>query len=328
MSAKPLVFISHKHKDDDLAKVLYGFLSERCLGRIEIFCSSMAEAAPAPGGSLNTEIGSKLAEAGVLLLVYTTHDEDWSFCMYECGLATDPERVPNTRVIVFQCSSDVPKVYTDSVRVLVHEQESVRGFVISLLTDPEFFPGLGQAIAPELAADSPHIGSMSKDLGAKLRDAAPPPVAEPDDTWPSFDSMTLEVPGIVTQRLKEADSAEVSIEHRELITQEVRAVDTDKFCPQLFGQPSIPKGTKLVDLFAFWRNVNPDAEESWMEELVRQIRECMCWRFPKIRWVSMTSSSRQDRYVPSIHRVTKMPSRDCVQLHAYFLPVIEGREQE
>jgi hypothetical protein len=33
-----------------------------------------------------------LGEARLVLLVFTKADADWSYCLYECGVAIDPEQ--------------------------------------------------------------------------------------------------------------------------------------------------------------------------------------------------------------------------------------------
>jgi len=32
-----------------------------------------------------------LAISDVVMLIFTTESEDWSYCMWECGVATDPD---------------------------------------------------------------------------------------------------------------------------------------------------------------------------------------------------------------------------------------------
>jgi hypothetical protein len=52
----------------------------------------------------------------VVLLVYTTEDQDWSYCMWECGVAMKPD-APQTRIVVLQCAAETPNVFEDRVRV-------------------------------------------------------------------------------------------------------------------------------------------------------------------------------------------------------------------
>src|SRR5262245_36125451 len=93
-------------------------------------------------------------------LIYTSEDQDWQWCMWECGVALNPH-TPDTRVIVFQCAPHPHRVFQDQVRVDARNKEDLSKFVRTFLTDRSFFPGFGRALAPKL---SPH--------GDEVRDAA------------------------------------------------------------------------------------------------------------------------------------------------------------
>src|SRR5262245_18447066 len=106
--SNPLIFISHKHADSAIASVISSFLREKTLGKIDVFQSSDNRFQwPKFGDNINEELRKTLWNADALILVYTSADNDWSYCMYECGIATHPGS-PDTRVIVFQCGKDVP----------------------------------------------------------------------------------------------------------------------------------------------------------------------------------------------------------------------------
>jgi hypothetical protein len=90
---RPLLFISHRHADQPIADVLRKFVTDRSGGRIAVFQSSSAQADnPRVGRELQQELKEHLWEAGVVVLVYTSPEEDWSYCMWECGVATHPAR--------------------------------------------------------------------------------------------------------------------------------------------------------------------------------------------------------------------------------------------
>src|SRR5689334_4569151 len=102
-TTKPLLFISHRHVDRSIADVLRKFVKDRSGGRITVFQSSSAQAEnPRVGRELQQELKQALWSAGVVLLVYTSPEEDWSYCMWECGVATHPAS-PETKIVVLQC---------------------------------------------------------------------------------------------------------------------------------------------------------------------------------------------------------------------------------
>jgi hypothetical protein len=147
---EPSLFISHKHADRKIADVILEFVYQRTNREVSVFQSSAADSeTPEFGRVLSAELKEALWKTGVVILIYTTEDQDWQWCMWECGVATNPAS-PDTRIIVFQCSAQAPRVFQDSVRVNALEREDVLKFVKAFLTDSSFFPDMRRAIAPKL----------------------------------------------------------------------------------------------------------------------------------------------------------------------------------
>ena len=102
------LFISHKHFDRQIAEVLGRFIEERSAARIKVYLSSSPDfPGPRFGKALNAQLRDALWRTELLILVYTSADQDWSYCMWECGMAAHPHG-PNTTLIVFQCGPDIP----------------------------------------------------------------------------------------------------------------------------------------------------------------------------------------------------------------------------
>jgi hypothetical protein len=100
--ADPLLFISHKHSDSKIAQVLAAFIEERSNGRVKVHLSSSPDfQGPRYGKGLNSQLRDALWNTDVLILVYTSADQDWSYCMWECGVATTHR--PRTQIS--SCSS-------------------------------------------------------------------------------------------------------------------------------------------------------------------------------------------------------------------------------
>ena len=79
---KPVLFISHRHEDRAIADVLRKFIQSRTGGRVTVFQSSSPDAeGPKQGQNVNQELRRALWHASVLVLIYTTRDQDWSYCM-------------------------------------------------------------------------------------------------------------------------------------------------------------------------------------------------------------------------------------------------------
>src|SRR5262249_23311671 len=114
---KPLLFISHKHDDRLIGEQVAAFVRSITGGQVDVFLSSNpAFKGPRVGKSLNDELRRALWLAGVVILIYTSDDKDWSYCMWECGIA-DEANSPSTKVVVLQCLKDKPKVFQDGLHV-------------------------------------------------------------------------------------------------------------------------------------------------------------------------------------------------------------------
>src|SRR5262245_54449735 len=97
---RPLLFISHKHADAAIAQVVASFIEDRSNGTVSVYLSSSPDfAGPKFGKNLNAQLRETLWQTRALILVYTSQDADWSYCMWECGVATHPQS-PDTSIIV------------------------------------------------------------------------------------------------------------------------------------------------------------------------------------------------------------------------------------
>lgn len=76
------VFVSHRHDDDGIAEGLKELLEPWGAGRLKLFLSEEI-----PGGDQwLVWIQGHLQTANLLLLLYTTEDARWDWCLYEAGL--------------------------------------------------------------------------------------------------------------------------------------------------------------------------------------------------------------------------------------------------
>jgi hypothetical protein len=100
----PVLFISHLYSDSSIADALRYFLATRSGGQIRVIQSSPAtrvNTGATPDPSTEKMRGLRAAEA--VVLIYTGHSEDLSYCMWEVGIATATiSRNPTTvRVLAF-----------------------------------------------------------------------------------------------------------------------------------------------------------------------------------------------------------------------------------
>lgn len=167
---KTTVFISHRLEDGDIAKIIYDALSDAS-GEVEFYVANDSEHRNTPvGGSLSDGIAKALSETELVLLIYTHDDEDWSWCMWETGVATNPLKADSTRVVPISLTGEVPKVFDGKLSVMTNNQNSVRAFFKQFCTDPDFFPGLNR---PLTQRTDRWIEERADALYEKIRDARP-----------------------------------------------------------------------------------------------------------------------------------------------------------
>ena len=75
------LFISHKHKDEEIAREIIKQLELYAADKIEFYLS---EENPF-GVNWHNKVHEELKEADHLLLLYTDPSSDWDWCMYETG---------------------------------------------------------------------------------------------------------------------------------------------------------------------------------------------------------------------------------------------------
>jgi hypothetical protein len=132
------VFISHRHSDKDIAESIRYHLGLWGIPGTEVILSSDVRGDLDPKEVLTT-LRKVLWETKFLILVYTFPDQDWSWCMWECGVATNPGH-DLSRMVVFQCGPDkLPTIINENIVSL--SEQSIFDFVSSFFLQPDFFQG-------------------------------------------------------------------------------------------------------------------------------------------------------------------------------------------
>lgn len=135
---KILIFISHRHEDKAIADVINEHLQDWGVDRDCIYQSSVNAQI---GKGINQQILESIYHAKLVILVYTSDDENWSYCMWEAGVATDPRKEVR-KIVVFLCTEDRPKPFSNQMSVTINK-EKILSFTEQFYRDDNFFPGLG-----------------------------------------------------------------------------------------------------------------------------------------------------------------------------------------
>ncbi|MEP6762618.1 MAG: TIR domain-containing protein [Sporichthyaceae bacterium] len=313
-AGQPLLFISHRHADKPIADVLRKFITDRSGGRIRVFQSSSAEAQnPRAGHGLGQQLKQHLWEATVVILVYTSRQEDWSYCMWECGVATLES--PETRIIVLRCGPDVPQVYSDAVVVDAREITDIQKLTSDFLTSADFFPAYGEALAPGFSASGEEVQDAAGRLHAALTDLI---VRDSGEDWATVPFLRLQLSYDQVDHIK-------TLKKREEGTDEVLRValvsEINGEGKRLFGLGLVEPLQPFSQLVDAWRERRPDQTMgAWTDELAEQIRQASFWRNPQFSWQLMRSSEDSDhaKYAPILSRVRSVPSQRFHEFDVYF----------
>jgi hypothetical protein len=322
---KPVLFISHRHDDRAIADVLRRFIEARTGGRVKVFQSSSPGAkGPKQGENLTEELQRALWHASVVVLIYTTRDQDWSHCMWECGVA----RVPgpsSTKTVVFQCTDQFPTVFADQVRVGVGNEQDIEKFANDLLTEPVYFSKLGRAVTDFTAGTEP-IREAAHELYLALQKVLPAPDSVGEE-WPPYPQLTIE---ITDEHMELIRTAKGSAEQRlgvarQVVVEEALVTGGDGQVGRIFSARGFPRNSSMPamsmrTLVSSWENHSPTPASRWIDGICSQIMATAHDQFPNPRWELMRGTDRTDWtwYGPIVRYIKKFPRRQCTEIDVVF----------
>jgi hypothetical protein len=318
-----MLFVSHKHSDRQIAEVLARFIEERSAGRIKVHLSSSPDfQGPRFGKALNAQLREALWKTEVLILVYTSPDQDWSYCMWECGMASHPQ-TPNTTVIVLQCGADVPSPFQDVLRANARNAEDLKRLIDQLLRDPKLFPSAGDAIAPALKDSL--VESLATDLHARLAQVLPSLDDSQAEQWPAWPYLRLEMPRSEAYKVEHASESEGARIALKIVSDHAIVIRSDARAAHLFGKQSLPGQAKFRELLTVWKDTYPDADATWFDSCCQQVIVCARRGFPVIGWAPMREIGGDSTYTPVVTRAQRLPFAGTVQFDLYFFNLSDPR---
>lgn len=322
---KPQLFISHKHAPTDMAiaRAIADFAEAKSGARVKVHLSSSREfEGPRYGKSLNAELRAALWKTDVLVLIYTSADQDWQFCMWECGVATDSQS-PDTNIIVFQCGNDVPTPLQDLVRVNVRDRDAVKGFARQFLKQPGFFPSLDGALSPDLRDQL--VEEAGDDLVAELEKVVPPIDEGLVAEWAAWPYLRVELPKARVREVEQAPDPERAALTQQIVREHAVVADSDARAAQLFGQAGFLPQMKFELLLRIWQDRYPDADATWFDSCCEQIMTGAGRGFPVIRWTPLREVGGDREFTPVLSRVRRAPLGQSVYFDLYFYNLADPR---
>lgn len=308
MSQQPCIFISHKHEDKKIADIIRKFLDQESRKEIRVYQSSNSNAqGPRLGNTITSELKQELWDSGVVLLIYTTEDKDWSYCMWECGVATK-QGIPQTRIIVLQCAKDTPKVFKDQVHVDMHSKDDIFKLVQSFLTQTDFFPGGDKALAPNLSSDGPEIMEKADDLYEKLKDEIHEHVSEEH------------VQPFIQLELKIDKKAKITSDTATLTEfgKSLQVSDINSRAQQIFGALNAKSCKTFETLVKRLAEGNADESPAWVKDLQGQIVNATRYEFP-VPCGSLLEDGTE-HYMPVLTHYREGPA-DMLQFDVNLVPL-------
>lgn len=313
-SPRRVLFISHSHNDKELADVLREFAEAATAGRVDVFQSSSAQGAGARiGRPLKEELKRALRDATVVVFLHTREDEDWSTCMWEVGVATDPDS-PDTKVLVLDCGERLPAVLGSDVRVCLRKPRDVHRFVNDLLTSADFFPTFSEPVTG-FPPDSPQVERAVHDLFKRLQAVLPVVDEEPDHSWCPYPYMKLRLTFDQMKTIEDALPATRLGHTMQLLENNVLVVEGDADAGRVYGVQGAPQMIQLRKLITAWREKTPTPDSRWIEGLACQVMDGALGHFPTLRWELMRGADTNDGtwYGPAVVRIWNVPRRRVIE---------------
>jgi hypothetical protein len=315
------IFISHRHADKKIADALREVLNE--WGLHHVFQSSMPELGISPGKGLTDELKKELSGTDLLILIFTQVDEDWSYCMWECGVATDPENA-RTKVIVFQCTDQTPSVYEGQVRVKVTPDyvDDIRGFTKHLHLDEDFFPSKvedGEISKPfDSHIDEKTLEKRTQRLFEELSAVIPKGRRAENYRW---DHLNVRLPPEISRQIKEEPYKLM----RPVILESAEILESSSGgALKQFGYYQYAGTLTLSRVVDRWKDEREDKTSSttWANELCREIWNTLNG-YPPVPSVDAIRHLNKDtrRWYRPIVAVVRILPDDAIELDVLLCEV-------
>ena len=311
VAAKPQVFISHKHSDAEIAQALASAIRKWTGAGVRIFLSSSGiDQRPEAGRRLNEQLQKALAESDLLILVYTTADLDWSYCLWECGVAMSPNS-PETRIVVLQCGDESPAIFDELAKTKLSDPLGISNLFTDMFTKTGYFRTLH---GPLTGLNNNECADAASELKTKLLEIVKK--AGKPKSWAPWPSLTVAV--------RDSDLAELrglnASAAREAIAAKAVIVDHHPHAPRLFGLSRIDSNAPLSDLAS-----PAGGSKAWFDSCCAQILELASNRDPVIRAVSVAPAGSEIAYTPVVTRSEILPRKMHTEFEIAFFGLSDPR---
>lgn len=303
---KSTIFISHRMEDGQIAKII-GDALKNLSDRIELYVAGNWEHRNAEFGapSLKESIAKVLHKTEVVLILYTQVDEDWSWVMWETGVATDPSNPSKTRIVPLSLSENAPSVFDGQLVVRANDQNALRAFFKQICTKEGFFPGLE---GPLTNRETKWINDQADALHAELK-KIPPLEAK---RWRRCDrfKLLLEAKAVKQLQAKKALTKQLV----QTVAECSSVVEPSVEVGRHFGLAAHLEAPTLDELRASWESCRKDVglpmaeTRPWTAVLVEEIWRICNGKSARLNWEPFLSVYSNDWLYPLVIEYAELPT--------------------
>jgi hypothetical protein len=298
------VFVSHKHKDKEIAKVVGDFIRAESGNRVDIFLSSDPKfKGTRDGESLASELGRAIEKAGVMILIYTGKSAgvDWEYCIWECASAQNK----GIRVLVWQCVDEAPAPFLGLVRTLATEESNIFKFTKEFLTSPDFFRDQTEPVTG-YSPDDPKVKERADVLHNKLKAAIEKHLGKEPRPWSAWPSLRLRLEGAAVGGIGGDDTGTRVPAVRAALLEQGTITDSSG-ADRIFGV-GIDDGQTFGPLVESWQESYPDHDVEWLESICTQIEAFSRKRFPVLREARLPEAKADTSVIPIVTNMLSHPT--------------------
>jgi hypothetical protein len=317
MRKKYKLFISHKHDDRAIADVVSWLVKRHVSDRVEIHQSSnFAYVGPDPTQNLDAALLKWLLQADGFLLIYTTKDHDWSYCMYEYGVASNPN--PPTSCFVLQCTSDKPTVNIDHVCTDARKLDDIRKFVRFFFCQTPF-PGQEE---PFCDWGDTNVGEVAKEFFDKLQE---PIKLKRRIDWTNWPSLKIAIPAADVMSLPDEILLERITRVDGLLRNSCYVQQASYDCSSFFGYRFTGERVSLSVFINSWQNETKEDPDRWLKDLSTQIVRLLDRRVGVISRAPIVSCLDRRRLQMLITNAIKDEAHDIYEFQVLLLDFSDPR---
>ena len=303
---KTTIFVSHRLEDGEIAEMIGDALKDLSQD-VELFVAQNSQHRNAEfGKNLSDDVARILDETELVLLIYTNEDQDWSWCMWETGVATNPRNPEGTRIVPISMTGAVPRVFEGKLVVQANSQESIRSFFKQFCTDPNFFPGHN---GPLTTRPDDWIEGKADALFEKI-------CSQPAETrrYRRCDRFLLYVDAETVMRLKEDEQEQPDAAAVEEIIAAAKVINPSRQVGEHFGITEDFEKPTLAEIRARWEicraqsDIPRSENRPWTAVLVEELWR-ICNRYSaRLTWEPFLGVSNQNWLFPLVIEYAILPN--------------------